>query len=41
MRFKIHKIKFFPEKKLIKKKCVPTLPEVLNLTHLFLFGLGS
>ena len=43
MPFKMHKIIFFPEKKIIMKKQVPTLPKffrhvTLN-TLIFLFGL--
>ena len=40
MPFKIHKIIFFPEKKNIKKMCVPTQPKIsdpLSETHLFFY----
>ena len=30
MPFKMHKITFFPEKKIFKKKCVPTLPKIFR-----------
>ena len=42
--FKMHKLYFFPEKKIIKKNYyVPTLPKIFRPvtrnTHIFLFGL--
>ena len=41
MPFKMHKIIFFLEKKIIKKKiCVPTLSKIFRpVTLIFLFGL--
>ena len=30
MPFKMHKIIFFPEKKLLKKRCVPILPKIFR-----------
>ena len=43
MPFKMHKIIFFPEKKIMKKKCVPTLPKIFRPingnTLIFIFGL--
>ena len=45
MPFKMSKSIYFPEKQIIKKICVPTLPKIFrpvtqNTLFLFLFGLS-
>ena len=43
MPFKMHKISFFYRKKMIEKKCVPTLPKIfrpVTQNTYFLFGLS-